>query len=117
MSKRIVLAVLLLVIATGSALWLTSRAVTPREASWDDVLVQAQRGGYGVVTTDELWELYQRDPDLLLVDTRQDWEFASGHMGGAVVFPMEPTWWARWSKKDDLRAVLGEDKKRTIVFY
>lgn len=51
------------------------------------------------------------------MDTRQEWEFAPGHMEGAVVFPMEPTWWARWSKKDDLRAVLGEDKERTIVFY
>ena len=117
MSKRIVLAVLLLVIAVGSALWLTSRAVTPQEASWDDVLAQAEHGGYRVVSTDELWELYQRDPDLMLVDTRQEWEFFAGHMEGAVVFPMEPTWWPRWSKKDDLRAVLGEDKKRTIVFY
>lgn len=117
MSNRIVLGLLLFVIVAGSALWLTSRVVTPREASWDDVLAQAERGGYGVVTTDELWELYQTDPDLLLVDTRQEWEFAPGHMEGAVVFPMEPTWWARWSKKDDLRAVLGEDKERTIVFY
>jgi rhodanese-related sulfurtransferase len=80
-------------------------------------LAQAQRGGYGVVTTDELWELYQIDDSLLLVDTRQDWEFAAGHIKGAVIFPMEPNWWARWSKKDKLRALLAEDKKRTIVFY
>jgi len=117
MQKRIILGLLVFVIAVGSALWLTSRAVTPQEASWDDVLAQAERRGYGVVTTDELWELYRTDPGLLLVDTRQEWEFAPGHMEGAVIFPMEPTWWARWSKKDDLRAVLGEDKERTIVFY
>ncbi len=117
MTKRTLLGIIILMIASGAALWLTSRAVTPQEASWDDVLAQAQRGGYGVVTTDELRDLYRADPDLLLVDTRQDWEFAAGHIEGAVVFPMEPTWWARWSKKDDIKRLLGEDKERTIVFY
>ena len=117
MTKRIMLGIIILMIASGVALWLTSRAVTPQEAGWDDVLAQAQRGGYGVVTTDELWDLYRADPDLLLVDTRQDWEFAAGHIKDAVVFPLEPTWWARWSKKDDLKRLLGEDKERIIVFY
>jgi hypothetical protein len=65
-------------------------------------LAEAERGAYGVITTDELGTVW-RGPG----------PAAGGHppgMGvrrrsheGAVVFPMEPTWWARWSKKDDLR--------------
>jgi hypothetical protein len=30
---------------------------------------------------------------------------------------MEPTWWSRWSKKDDLAKFLGEDKDKLLVFY
>jgi hypothetical protein len=30
---------------------------------------------------------------------------------------MEPTWWSRWRKAGDLKAFLGTDKDRTIVFY
>jgi hypothetical protein len=30
---------------------------------------------------------------------------------------MEPTWWSRWHKADELEAFLGPDKDRFIVFY
>jgi hypothetical protein len=30
---------------------------------------------------------------------------------------MEPTWWARWQRKKDLKAFLGADKEKSIVFY
>jgi rhodanese-related sulfurtransferase len=52
-----------------------------------------------------------------LVDTRQEWEYRTGHIKGALNFPMEPTWWARWRKAGDLRALLGPEKERGIVFY
>ncbi len=39
-----------------------------------------------------LSERYQKDAkSLLLVDTRQEWEYRTGHLKGAVNFPMEPT--------------------------
>ena len=106
------------VVTTVAALWLTNGAVTPKKATWNDVLAEAKRGGYRLISTDELWEQYSQNHDsLYLVDTRQEWEYRTGHLQGAVNFPMEPTWFARWKKKGDLRKFLGADKDRTIVFY
>ena len=75
-------------------------------------------GGYKIITTEELSERYQKDANsLLLVDTRQEWEYRTGHLKGAVNFPMEPTWWSRWRKASALETFLGPDKDRTIIFY
>ncbi len=100
------------------ALWFTNRAVTPTAATWEDVLQEAQRGGYRIIKTDEIWERYQRNPqDLMLVDTRQEWEYRTGHLKGAVNFPMEPTAWSRWRKQKEMATFLGPDKNRFLVFY
>ena len=87
------------------------------QAGWE-VVAEAENGGYRLISTDALWKLYGEERDgLLLVDTRQEWEYRAGHIAGAVNFPMEPTWMARWRKKGDLKQFLGDDKKRPIVFY
>jgi rhodanese-related sulfurtransferase len=52
-----------------------------------------------------------------MVDTRQEWEYRTGHIKGALNFPMEPTGWARWRKKGALSKFLGPDKNQLIVFY
>ena len=115
--KRCWLPLLAIAITVG-ALWFTNRAVTPREPSWEDVVVEAKAGGYRLINTDELKQLYEKDlGSILLVDTRQEWEFAMGHIQGAVNFPIEPTQWSRWWKKGNLAAVLGPNKNRFIVFY
>ena len=106
------------VAAAFGALWFTNKAVTPKEATWDDVLSEAKTGGYRIITTEELGAKYSDNPDeLLLVDTRQEWEYRTGHIKGAVNFPMEPTWWSRWRKSDSLKDLLGPDKDRKIIFY
>ena len=106
------------VLLTVGVLWLTNRAVTPKQATWDDVLAEAKAGGYKIITTEELSTRYQKDVgSLLLVDTRQEWEYRTGHLRGAVIFPMEPTAWSRWRKAQALEAFLGPDKNRTIIFY
>jgi len=116
-SKTTLLALAAVVITAG-ALWLTNRAVAPSQATWEDVLSEAKAGGYQIMTAEELAERYQKDPSrLLLVDTRQKWEYRTGHIRGALNFPLEPTWWARWRKSDDLKAFLGPDKERLVVFY
>jgi hypothetical protein len=106
------------VLLTAGALWFTSRAVTPKQATWDDVLAEGKAGGYKIITTQELSERYQKDANsLLLVDTRQEWEYRTGHLKGAVNFPMEPTAWSRWRKASALESFLGPDKDRTVIFY
>ena len=82
------------------------------------MLQEAKLGGYRIIKTEEIWERYQKDPqELLLVDTRQEWEFRTGHLKGAVNFSMEPTAWSRWRKQKELKTFLGSDKNRSIVFY
>lgn len=115
---KITLLAFLAVVVTVGALWWTNGAVTTKEATWNDVVAQAQTGGYQLISTDDLWKRYSaEDANLLLVDTRQEWEYRGGHIRGALNFPMEPTWLAEWRKKGALESLLGEDKERTIVFY
>ena len=109
---------LIAIAATIGALWITNRSVTPKEAVWDDVVAEAKMGGYKLINADKLWDNYRKDPDsLLVVDTRQEWEYRTGHIKGALNFPMEPTWLSRWRKKGDLETFLGADKNRFVVFY
>ena len=106
------------VTAVLGALWFTNGAVTPKEATWDDVLAEAKSGGYRIITTQELGAEYSKNPnELLIVDTRQEWEYRTGHIKSAVNFPMEPTWWSRWRKAGSLKDLLGPDKDRKVIFY
>jgi 3-mercaptopyruvate sulfurtransferase SseA len=106
------------VIITTIAVWHINRPFEPKQATWEDVIAEAKAGGYKIITTEQLRDRYHTTPSsLLLIDTRQEWEYRSGHIKGSVNFPMEPTWWARWRKADELEAFLGDDKQRNIVFY
>ncbi len=120
-NKKTTFAALAAVLITIAGLWFTNRAVTPRQATWDDVLAEGKNGGYQIITTDELARRYEKAggdaASLLLVDTRQEWEYRTGHLQGAENFPMEPTAWARWRKAQSLENFLGPDKDRALVFY
>ena len=87
------------------------------EPTWETARAEADRGGYELITTDDLWALYQQADELLLIDTRQGWEYRMGHIAGAFHFPMKPTRWERWSSRSALRELLGEDKEKPLVFY
>jgi hypothetical protein len=103
---------------TLGALWYSHRPVVVQEATLEEVQAEAARGGYRLIATEELAKIYEQPPPgLLLVDTRQDWEYRTGHLKGAVNFPMEPTWWSRWRSQGRLAALLGPDKNRLVVFY
>ena len=117
-NRSISILALLAFAVTAGALWLTNEAVAPKKASWDDVLAEAEQGGYRLLSTEALWKRYsEKGNGLLLVDTRQEWEYRAGHIKGAVNFPMEPTWLARWQKKGALGRLLGENKDRAVIFY
>ncbi len=116
-SKTTLMTILALAVTIG-LLWFTNRSVTPRKATLEDVAAEAMAGGYQLINTNELKAVYDQHPEgLLLADTRQEWEYRSGHIKGALNFPMEPTWLSRWKKKEALEKFLGPDRDRFIVFY
>ena len=117
-NRRTTLLALAAVVLTLGALWYVNRPVVVQEATKAQVQAEADRGGYRLINTEELAKLYQQPPaNFLLVDTRQDWEYRSGHIKGAVNFPMEPTWWSRWRSQGRMASLLGPDKDRLVVFY
>lgn len=79
----------------------------------------AERDGYRLLTTSGLREMLLGEPGALLVDVRFAYEYAAGHMPGAVSLPVD------LSDRGDLPAarrqafadVLGADKDRIIVIY
>jgi 3-mercaptopyruvate sulfurtransferase SseA len=106
------------VLITIVLVWYGQPPIAMKQATWDDVTAEATAGGYRIITTVELAERYRKAPsDLMLVDTRQEWEYRTGHIEGALNFPMQPTGWARFRKADDLKQFLGPDKERELVFY
>jgi hypothetical protein len=92
--------------------------VQAAQDSEDAVLAEAERGGYQLIDIDALEKLYKSgDQKKLLIDTRQEWEYHSGYIKGAVNFPLEPTWLARMTRRSALAQLLGSDKSQTLVFY
>ncbi len=78
---------LIAVALTLGALWYVQRPVIAREPTREEVQAQAQSGGYRLIDTAELAALRQQDPQtMLLVDTRQPWEYRTGHIPGARQF-------------------------------
>ncbi|MBI5550789.1 MAG: rhodanese-like domain-containing protein [Desulfobacterales bacterium] len=106
------------VLITILSVWYIQRPVAPKQATWDDVIAEAEAGGYNIITTEELAGRYRLGAsNPMLIDTRQEWEYRTGHIPGALNFPMEPTRWSRWRKAGKLKAFLGPDKERALVFY
>lgn len=105
--------------ALGEGLWWARRrAARARVGTWEDVLARARQGGYRLISTAELTKFYLNSHNrLLLVDTRPWAGYQDGHIKGAVSFPLAPTWWARWSCREVLAALLGPEKQRHVVFY
>ena len=100
------------------ALWYSNRPTPIPQSSMAQVHQEAETGRYQLMDAVTLWHLYQTDRNnLLLVDTRQEWEYNTGHITGSLNFPMEPKWWARWMGRGKLYALLTPYKENTIVFY
>ena len=117
-SLRSILMPSLAVSLTLMAFWYSNLPVPVAAPSMAQVELEAERHGYRLIDVETLSKLYQSDrAKILLVDTRQEWEHRAGHIAGSVNFPLEPTWWARWRKKENLKALLGPDKEKSIVFY
>jgi hypothetical protein len=115
--KPFALALAAVTIMVG-ALWITNRAAAPRVATIEDAQAEAKQGGYLLISTEKLRKRCQEGSEnLLLVDTRQGWEYRTAHLKGALNSPMEPTWWSRCRREGQLEALLGPEKERMIAFY
>jgi len=119
MQKKVsILFTLLAILLAAGSVWYEQHPTAPAQATWEEVLQEADAGGYQLISTEELADQYSEDASsLLLIDTRQEWEYRTGHMKAALNYPMEPTWWSRWRKAGDLEEFLGTDKDRFLVFY
>ena len=118
---KMIRSILLPIIAVTATLWgvWSANSLAPvAQSSMEDVRQEAERGGYRLIDLESLRELhYDNRDDILLVDTRQEWEHRAGFIDGSVNFPMEPTWWARWQRRGELKALLGPVKDRSLIFY
>jgi 3-mercaptopyruvate sulfurtransferase SseA len=114
----LVLFTLMSVCLLGVAWWFFRRPAYPREVEWKDVQAEAAKGGYRLISTEEMANRYRRDPQsLLLVDTRPEGEYRAGQIRGAVNFPLTPTWGGRRRSRKLLAALLGPDRGRFVIFY
>jgi predicted sulfurtransferase len=112
---RLITAIILLVAGIVFSGQTIAQVQTP---SFDTVKSEAERGGYKLISMQELWQLYQQaDDNLLLVDTRQEWEYHAGYIKTALNFSMNPTWMARMIRRGALEQILGKDKSKILVFY
>ena len=81
---------------------------------------EAARGGYGIVTTQELNGWIDQKKSMLIVDTMPYADsYVKQHIPGAVsmVFPIPEMKSLDDKTKADLEKLLGPDKNRVIVFY
>lgn len=96
-----------------------------KEAGAVKLVREIQRGGYGVVTTEELKAWIDKGKDMLIVDTMPyDASYKKMHLPGAVqfLFPIpEMTDWdtqeTGGKSKQAFMQLLGNDKYKTIVVY
>lgn len=83
------------------------------------------RGGYGLVTTDELKALMDANTDMVIVDTMPyEASYTKSHVPGAAQFLFPIPDMDSWDKKEtdgksraDYEKLLGPDKDRLIVVY
>jgi thiosulfate/3-mercaptopyruvate sulfurtransferase len=86
---------------------------------------EVQRGGYDVITTEELKNLLDSGKDVLVIDTMPyEDSYQKQHIPGAEQFLFPIPEMETWDSKetdgktmDDFVALLGPDKDKTIVIY
>jgi hypothetical protein len=86
----------------------------------DNVVAEAKKGGYQLITPQELKEQYLKDPaSFSLVDVRQEWSYQMQHIKGSLHIDFAPTWWNQYSPmmRAGMKKVLGPDKEEKIIFY
>ena len=126
--KRLSVVVLILLFSATQAYSFGSskfKNEVEKEAGAVKLVREVMKGGYDVITTDELVELKASGKDIVIVDTMPyEASYKKNHVPGAVQFlfpiPDMTEWDAKETdgkSKDDFQALLGDDKDKTIVVY
>ena len=108
----------LVVLALTGAVW-----AADKELDTEKIAVkferEVERGGYKVVTTQELKDWLDQKKDMLIVDVMPPDNFRKQHIPGAVNFELQRPELIQMSDKmrADFERLLGPNKDRTIVFY
>lgn len=95
------------------------------EASAVKLLREVQRGGYDVLTTEELQQAVESGEDLLIIDTMPyEASYKKNHIPGAKQFLFPIPDMLEWDAKEtdgksiaDYEVLLGPDKNKKIVVY
>jgi rhodanese-related sulfurtransferase len=124
MMKRRLLAILISAIFVFGFACVSSAASDTKELATEKSAVtfarEVERGGYKIVTTQELKSWIDQKKDMLIVDTQPyEASFKKQHIPGAANLELPRP---EMTKLDDktksaLETLLGPDKNRIIVFY
>jgi len=84
-----------------------------------NLVKDVQKGGYGIVPTDELKQWMDQRKEMLIVFTGPEAGFRKGHYPGAVQFelPIPELKEMSENEKSEFIKLLGSDKNRILVFY
>ena len=84
-----------------------------------DLVRNVQKGGYGIVRTDELKQWMNEKKDVLVICTSPEAGHKKGHYPGAVnfEFPIPELKEMSEAEKAAFIKLLGPDKNRVLVFY
>lgn len=96
-----------------------------KEAAAVKLVREVQRGGYDVVTTDELKKWMASGKDMRIVDTMPyEASYKNQHVPGAVQFLFPIPEMEKWDTektagrtRQDFKKLLGDDKDKRIVIY
>lgn len=96
-----------------------------KEAGAVKLVHEVQRGGYDVVTAEELKQWIDSGKEMLIVDTMPYEEsYKKQHVPGAVQFQFPIPDMKKWDTKEtdgktleDYKKLLGDDKDKPIVIY
>jgi thiosulfate/3-mercaptopyruvate sulfurtransferase len=84
-----------------------------------DLVRDVQKGGYGIVRTDELKKWMDQGKEMLIVFTGPEAKYKKAHYPGAVQFefPIPELKEMSEKEKSSFIKMLGSDKERILVFY
>jgi thiosulfate/3-mercaptopyruvate sulfurtransferase len=127
--NRLFLAAVLVLISTSSAFAFLGDGKFKAEVETEAVAVKlvrdVQKGGYELITTDELKAMLDSGTEVLVIDTMPYEEsYKKEHVPGAKQFLFPIPDMLEWDSSltdgksvDDFTALLGPDKQRTMVIY